>query len=176
MSLHWYIIHTYSGYEYKVKTALEERIRNFGMEEYFDRVLVPTEKVVELVKGERRTSSRKFYPGYVLVRMMMNEDSWHLVKDTPKVTGFIGDGTLPIPIPDEEANKIIQQIESGSIQPKPKYAFSEGDQIRVVDGPFSNFTGTVEEVKPDKGKLKVLISIFGRATPVELEFIQVTKI
>ncbi len=174
MDMKWYIIHTYSGYENKVKNALEERIRSHHMEEYFEGVLVPTEQVVELVKGERKTSSRKFYPGYVLVRMVMNEDSWHLVQETPKITGFIGDGTLPIPIPDEEAKAIISQIETGTVQPKPKYAFAEGDEVRVIDGPFSNFTGVVEEVKPEKGKLRVLISIFGRSTPVELDFIQVT--
>ena len=176
MEMNWYIIHTYSGYENKVKAALEERIRMYQMEEYFDRVLIPTEQVVELVKGERKTSSRKFYPGYVLIRMVMSEDSWHLVKDTPKVSGFIGDGSLPIPIPEEEAMAILAQMEKGTVQPKPKYAFTEGDEVRVIDGPFSNFTGTVEEVKADKAKLRVLISIFGRATPVELEFIQVTKI
>ena len=176
MAKRWYIVHTYSGYENKVKASLEELIKTEGLQEYFEKILVPTEKVVELVKGQKRESSRKFYPGYVLINMEMNERTWHLVKDTPKVTGFLGGQTEPVPVPDEEAEAIISQIESGTLQPKPKHQFEEGDQVRVVDGPFSNFNGTVEEVKADKGKLRVLISIFGRPTPVELEFVQVAKI
>jgi len=176
MAIQWYIVHTYSGFENKVKVSLEERIKTAGLEEYFERILVPTEKVVELVKGQKKESSRKFYPGYVLVRMEMNEKTWHLVNDTPKVTGFVGGKTVPVPVPEEEAELIINQIESGGVQPKPKYYFEEGDEVRVIDGPFSNFNGIVEEVKPEKGKLRVLISIFGRSTPVELEFVQVTKI
>jgi transcription termination/antitermination protein NusG len=176
MAKQWYIVHTYSGYENKVKASLEERVKSAGLEEYFDQILVPTEKVVELVKGQKKESSRKFYPGYVLINMEMNEKTWHLVNDTPKVTGFLGGKTSPIPIPEEEAIAIIGQIKTGTLQPKPKYQFEQGDEVRVTDGPFSNFNGIVEEVKPEKGKLRVLISIFGRATPVELEFVQVTKI
>jgi transcriptional antiterminator NusG len=176
MAKQWYIVHTYSGYENKVKASLEERLKAAGLEEYFDQILVPTEKVVELVKGQKKESSRKFYPGYVLIHMEMNEQTWHLVNDTPKVTGFLGGKTSPIPVPEEEAAAIIGQITSGTLQPRPKYQFEQGDEVRVIDGPFSNFNGIVEEVKPEKGKLRVLISIFGRATPVELEFVQVTKI
>jgi transcriptional antiterminator NusG len=176
MAKQWYIVHAYSGYENKVKVSLEERLKAGGLEEYFDQILVPTEKVVELVKGQKKESSRKFYPGYVMIHMEMNEKTWHLVNDTPKVTGFLGGKTSPIPIPEEEAASIIGQIKTGTLQPKPKYQFERGDEVRVTDGPFSNFSGIVDEVKPEKGKLRVLISIFGRATPVELEFVQVTKI
>ncbi len=176
MGHRWYIIHTYSGFENKVKASLEERAKAAGMAELLTDVLVPTEKVVELVKGERRTSARKFYPGYVLVRMELNDDTWHLVKNTPKVTGFIGEKNKPIPIGDHEAERIKAQMEEGAVKPKPKFAFDKGDEVRVIDGPFTNFNGIVEEVNPDKGKIRVLISIFGRATPVELEFVQVAKI
>jgi transcriptional antiterminator NusG len=172
----WYIVHTYSGAEEKVKTALEEQIKALGKEAFFSEILVPTEKVVELVKGERKTSPRKFYPGYILVRMELNDETWHLVKNTPKVTGFVGEKNRPVPIPDEEAQKVIDQMNEGAIKPKPKFYFEEGDEVRVIDGPFSNFNGVVEEVKPDKGKIRVLISIFGRATPVELDFVQVAKL
>lgn len=175
MAQRWYIVHTYSGFENKVKASLEERARAAGMSEQISDVLVPTEKVVELVKGERRTSARKFYPGYVLVRMELNDDTWHLVKSTPKVTGFIGEKNKPLPITDEEAERIKLQMEEGAVKPKPKFAFEKGDEVRVIDGPFTNFNGIVEEVNPDKGKIRVLISIFGRATPVELEFVQVSK-
>lgn len=172
----WYIVHTYSGAEEKVKTALEEQIKALGKEAFFSEILVPTEKVVELVKGERKTSPRKFYPGYILVRMELNDETWHLVKNTPKVTGFVGEKNRPVPISDEEAQKVIDQMNEGAIKPKPKFYFEEGDEVRVIDGPFSNFNGVVEEVKPDKGKIRVLISIFGRATPVELDFVQVAKL
>ena len=173
----WYIVHTYSGFENKVREALVERIKSHGLEEFFGQVLVPMEKVVEMVKGQRRETSRKFYPGYILVEMDMNDQSWHLVKSTAKVTGFVGGTeTQPTPITEEEAKRIQDQMAEGAKQPRPKYNFHEGDEVRVIDGPFNNFNGTVEEVYPDKGKLKVLISIFGRATPVELEFVQATKI
>lgn len=176
MDLKWYIVHTYSGFENKVKKTLEERIKNLGQEEFFGKVLVPTEQVVELRQGQKRTSSRKFYPGYILVQMQLNDDTWHTVRNTAKVTGFVGGEVKPTPIPDEEAERIIQQMQEGISKPKPRYQFEEGDEVRVVDGPFSNFQGIVEEVKPDKEKLRVLITIFGRATPVELEFIQVNKV
>ena len=175
--LKWYVVHTYSGFEHKVKLNLEERIRSLGQERWFGKVVVPTEQVVELKGGQKKTSSRKFYPGYILVQMILNEDTWHTVNNTAKVTGFVGGGgQKPTPIPDKEADRIIRQMEEGITKPKPKFTFEEGDEVRVVDGPFSNFQGTVSEVKPDKEKLRVLITIFGRATPVELDFIQVNKI
>ncbi|RJR25675.1 MAG: transcription termination/antitermination protein NusG [Desulfobacteraceae bacterium] len=176
MDLKWYIVHTYSGFESKVKKSLEERVKTLGQEMYFGQILVPTEQVVELKKGSKKTSSRKFYPGYILVQMLLNDDTWHTVMDTAKVTGFVGGGIKPSPIPDEEAEAILRQMQEGVSRPKPKYRFEEGDEIRVIDGPFTNFQGIVEEVKPDKEKLRVLITIFGRATPVEFDFIQVNKI
>lgn len=176
VGLKWYIVHTYSGFENKVKLNLEERVKALKQENYFGKVLVPTEQVVELKKGQKKTSSRKFYPGYIMVQMALNKETWHTVRNTAKVTGFLGGGSEPYPVPDSEAERIILQMEEGITKPKPRYSFEEGDEIRVVDGPFNNFQGTVEEVKPDKEKLKVLITIFGRPTPVELDFIQVNKI
>jgi len=176
VELKWYIVHTYSGFENKVKLNLEERVKTLKQEDYFGQVLVPTEQVVELKKGQKKTSSRKFYPGYIMVQMALNKETWHTVRNTAKVTGFLGGGSEPYPVPDEEAERIIRQMEEGITKPKPRYSFEEGDEVRVVDGPFSNFQGTVEEVKQDKEKLRVLITIFGRATPVELDFIQVNKI
>lgn len=176
MAKRWYIVHVYSGFENKVKASLEERIATSGQPEKFGEVLVPTEEIVELVKGKRRTSSRKFYPGYILVKMELDDDSWHIVNDTAKVTGFLGGRDKPTPISEEEANQILNRMEAGKKQPQPKYFFEEGDEIRVIDGPFTNFNGTVEDVNPEKGKIKVLVSIFGRSTPVELDFIQVTKL
>jgi transcriptional antiterminator NusG len=175
MAMKWYGVHTYSGYENKVKLSLEERIRSLNVEEYFGEVLIPSETVVELKKGERKTSTRKFFPGYILVQMELNDETWHVVKDTPKVTGFVGGGTVPATIPDEDVAKITARMEEDVERPKPKVAFEVGETVRVVDGPFLNFTGVVEDVKPDKAKLKVMVSIFGRVTPVELEFIQVEK-
>ncbi len=176
MDLRWYIVHTYSGFENKVKKNLEERIKTIGQEQYFGKILVPTEQVVELRKGEKKTSSRKFYPGYILVQMVLNDDTWHTVRDTAKVTGFVGGEFKPTPVSDEEAERIIHQMEEGVSKPKAKYSFEEGDEVRVVDGPFTNFQGVVDEMKPDKEKLRVLITVFGRPTPVELDFIQVNKI
>ncbi|MDQ7782157.1 MAG: transcription termination/antitermination protein NusG [Desulfomonilaceae bacterium] len=175
MALRWYVVHTYSGYENKVKTALEEKVRAMGLSDRITEVLIPSESVVELVKGERRTSNRKYFPGYILVHMELDDQTWHIVKNTPKVTGFIGSRTEPAVIPDEDVEYILNQMAEGKEKPKPKYSFEKGDSVRVVDGPFINFNGTVEEVRPDKGKLRVLVSIFGRPTPVELDFIQVTK-
>lgn len=175
MAMRWYGVHTYSGYENKVKANLEERIRALGAEELFGEVLIPSETVVELKKGQRKTSSRKFFPGYILVQMELTNETWHIVKDTPKVTGFVGGGTNPPAIPDEEVAKITSRMVEGEEHPKPKVEFEVGETVRVVDGPFLNFTGVVEDVKPDKAKLKVMVSIFGRVTPVELEFIQVEK-
>ena len=184
MAFRWYIVHTYSGFEEKVKAWLEERIRNEKdprIKACFKEILVPTEKVIELVKGEKVTSSRKFYPGYVLVCMDFNQDEelrsilWHLVRRTPKVTGFVG-GKNPVPIPDEEVERIKAQMEERTKKPKPKFSLEKGDQVRIVDGPFTNFSGRVDEIFPDRGKVRVLISIFGRETPVELEAIQLAKI
>jgi transcriptional antiterminator NusG len=174
--MRWYIVHVYSGYENKVKAALEERIATSPHPEKFGEVLVPTEQVVELVKGKRKTSSRKFYPGYILVRMELDDETWHIVNNTAKVTGFLGGREKPTPMSDEDAEAILNRMEAGKEKPQPKYLFEEGDEVRVIDGPFTNFNGTVEEVNPEKGKIKVLVSIFGRATPVELEFVQVSKL
>lgn len=174
MALKWYGVHTYSGFENKVKLSLQERIKNLGLEEHFGEVLIPSETVVELKKGEKRTSSRKFFPGYILVNMDLNDETWHAVKETSKVTGFVG-GNSPVAIPDEEVLKITRRIEEGAEKPRPKVLFEVGETVRVIDGPFLNFSGVVEDVKPDKAKLRVMVSIFGRATPVELEFMQVEK-
>ncbi len=176
VDLKWYIVHTYSGFENKVKKSLEERIKVFGQEDSFGRILVPIEQVVELKQGQKKTSSRKFYPGYILVQMQLNEATWHTVRSTAKVTGFVGGEIRPSPIPDGEAERIIRQMEEGVSRPKPKYRFEDGDEVRVIDGPFNNFQGIVEEVREEKEKLRVLITIFGRPTPVELDFIQVNKI
>ncbi len=175
MSKKWYIVHTYSGFENKVKTSLEERIRRYGMEDKFSDIVVPTEKVVEVVKGEKRTSARKVYPGYILVKMEFNKETWHLVQDTPKVTGFVGGQNNPVPLPDKEAEKIIRQMEERSVNPRPKYDYLPGEKVIVTEGPFANFNGIIEDVKPEKGKVTVLVSIFGRSTPVELEFGHIQK-
>jgi len=174
MSKKWYGIHTYSGFENKVRLSLLERIKNQGLEDQFGEVLIPSETVVELKKGEKRTSTRKFFPGYILVNMDLNDETWHVVKETSKVTGFVG-GNNPVAIPDEEVLKITRRIEEGAEKPRPKVLFEVGETVRVIDGPFLNFSGVVEDVKPDKGKLRVMVSIFGRSTPVELEFMQVEK-
>jgi len=174
MSKKWYGVHTYSGFENKVRLNLLERIKNEGMEELFDEIMIPSETVVELKKGEKKTSSRKFFPGYILVKMELSDDTWHIVKETSKVTGFVG-GNTPFPIPDEAVGKITRRMEEGAEKPRPKVLFEVGETVRVVDGPFLNFSGVVEDVKPDKGKLRVTVTIFGRATPVELEFMQVEK-
>jgi len=176
VALKWYIVHVYSGYENKVKTALEERIATSKHPEKFGEVVVPTEQIVELIKGKRKTSSRKFYPGYILIRMDLDDETWHIVSDTAKVTGFLGGRNKPAPISDLEADQILNRMEAGKLKPQPKYFFETGDEIRVIDGPFTNFNGTVEEVNQEKGKIKVLVSIFGRSTPVELDFVQVTKL
>ncbi len=174
MSLKWYIVHVYSGFEAKVMKALEDRIAASPHKEKFGEIVVPTEQVVELVKGKRKTSSRKFYPGYILVRMELNDETWHIVNNTDKVSGFLGGRDKPAPISDAEADQILSRMQAE--KPKPKYLFETGDEVRVIDGPFTNFNGTVEDVNPEKGKIKVLVSIFGRSTPVELEFVQVTKL
>jgi len=176
MAMKWYIVSTYSGFEEKVKASLEERIRNAGQTELFGEILVPTEQVVEMVKGSKKTSARKFFPGYILVQVELNEQSWHTVTGTPKISGFIGGSpNAPDPLPDREAEKIIGRIKDGALKPKPKVSYDIGDQVRVTDGPFTNFQGVVDEVFPDKGRVRVMVSIFGRETPVELEYIQVTR-
>lgn len=175
MARSWYILHTYSGFEEQVKAALQERVKNAGQEDYFGEILVPTEQVVEMVKGTKKTSSRKFFPGYILLNVDLNENTWHTVRDTPKVTGFVGDDLHPQALSDDEAMKIIGRIKDGALKPKPKVMYEIGDSVRVVDGPFANFQGIVDEVFPEKGRVKVMVSIFGRETPVELEFVQVVK-
>lgn len=175
MEKKWYVVHTYAGFEQKAKLGLEERIRSEGMRDYFEEVLVPSENVIEIRKGQKRMKNRKFFPSYILVKMLLTDESWLLVKNTPKITGFVGSGTNPPAIPEEEVKKITQQIDEGQMKPKLKVIFDKGDSVRVTDGPFNTFNGVVEEVNPEKGRLKVLVSIFGRATPVDLEFSQVEK-
>lgn len=175
MAKKWYVVHTYSGFENKVKASLEEKIKTSGKHALFGEILVPSEKVVDTVKGVKRTTSRKFFPGYILINMDLNDETWHLVKGIPKVTGFVGGEEMPPAVPEEEVLRITRQMEEGAVRPKPKVLFGRGENVRVIDGPFTNFAGIVEEVKPDKGKLRVLVSIFGRATPVELDFGQVEK-
>ncbi len=174
MARSWYILHTYSGFEETVKTSMLERIKKAGQEEMFGEILVPTEQVVEMIKGTKKTSSRKFFPGYILLNVDLNEETWHTVRDTPKVTGFVGNDLDPVAMSDEEAMKIINRIRDGAVKPRPKVSYDEGDVVRVTDGPFSNFQGVVDTVYPDKGRVRVMVSIFGRETPVELEFSQVT--
>jgi transcriptional antiterminator NusG len=175
MAKQWYVVHTYTGYEAKAKQNLEDRARQLAKQDLFGEILVPTENVVELVKGKKKESKRKFFPGYILVNMELNEETWYIVKNTPKITGFVGGGTTPPPIPESEVKRITQQIAEGSLKPKPKAVFEKGDGVRIIDGPFTSFNGVVDEVRPEKGKLRVSVSIFGRATPVELDFTQVEK-
>ncbi len=174
MAKKWYVIQAYSGYEGKVKLSLEERIRQHGMEELFGDILIPKENVTENRPGGRRVTTRTFYPGYVFVQMEMTDETWHLIKDTPKVSGFVG-GRHPTAVPEPEIAQIAQQVAEGAAKPKPKVVYEPGDHVRVIDGAFANFTGTVEEVNAEKQKVKVLVSIFGRATPVELDYGQVEK-
>ncbi len=176
MSEHkWYVVHTYSGFEQKAKKALEEKIKSSKMDDKFSDILVPSENVVEIKKGVKKTTSRKFFPGYILVKMELNDYSWHLVKSVPKITGFVGSTKSPPSVPDEEVERITTQISEGTLKPKLKIEFEKGESIRVVEGPFTNFNGIVDEVKPEKGKVKVLVSIFGRSTPIELDFMQLEK-
>ncbi len=176
MSMRWFVVQAFSGFENTVKRSLEERIERAGLEDKFDEILVPTEEVVEIRNGQKRRSERKFFPGYVLVRMEMDDEAWHLVKDVPKVLGFIG-GTAdrPAPISDKEAESILQKVQEGVEKPRPKVLFDVGEVVRVTDGPFNDFNGVVEEVNFDKNRLLVAVQIFGRSTPVELEFSQVEK-
>ncbi|ODN68933.1 transcription termination/antitermination protein NusG [Methylobrevis pamukkalensis] len=176
MAKRWYIVHAYSNFEKKVAESIREQVAQRGLQDYFDQVLVPTEKVVEVRRGRKVDSERKFFPGYVLVHMDMTDEAYHLIKNTPKVTGFLGSDNRPIPISDREAMQILQQVEEGVERPKPTVTFEIGEQVRVADGPFASFNGHVEEVDDERSRLKVAVSIFGRATPVELEFAQVEKV
>ena len=176
MSMEWYVVHTYSGYEQKAREGLLSRIQQQVMEAYFSEILVPTETVVAMVKGQRKTSQRKIYPGYMIVHMDLNDKTWHLVKDTPKIMGFAGNSKTPKPMSEREVKTLMKQIEEGASKVKTKVDYFEGDLLKIIDGPFSGFTGAIEEVKPDKRKLRVMVSIFGRSTPVELEFSQVEKV
>jgi len=176
MEKQWYVVHAYSGFEKQVARSLQEHVNIAGMQDQFDDILVPMEEIVEMKGGQKRTTQRKFFPGYVLVKMEMNDETWHLVNSLPKVTGFIGgSGNKPAPITEKEAATILHQVQEGAEKPKPKFTFAAGEDVRVIDGPFADFNGTVEDVNFDKNKLRVSVSIFGRMTPVELDFSQVEK-
>ncbi len=175
MAMRWYVLHVYSGFEKKIAESIREQARQKGMEELFEEILVPTEEVIELRRGQKVSAERKFFPGYVLIKMELGDDSWHLVKNTPKVTGFLGNRGRPSPISQAEAERILHQVKEGVDRPKPSVTFEIGEQVRVADGPFNSFTGFVEEVDEERSRLKVAVSIFGRATPVELEYSQVEK-
>jgi len=172
----WFVVHTYSGFENKVAQAIEQRAKIFGLQDQIVRVVVPTEEVVEVRKGQKRITPQKFFPGYVLVEMELNDETWHLVRSTPKVTGFVGSASRPVPLPQSEVDEILRQMEVGAEKPKPKSVFQKGDKVRVIEGPFVNFTGTIDDLNPERGKLKVMVAIFGRLTSVELEYYQVERI
>ncbi len=172
----WFIIHTYSGFENRVKESLRQRADALEMSAEIGEILIPTEEVVEMRDGKKIVSSKKFFPGYILVHMEMSDRAWHVVKNTPKVTGFVGTGIKPTPLQQEEVDRIINQVTTSAEKPKPKFVYKEGESVRIIDGPFSNFSGTVEEVNNDRNTLKVMVTIFGRATPVELDFLQVEKV
>lgn len=172
----WYVAHTYSGYEKKVRDSLKERIRQAGMEDHVGEILVPEENVVEIRGGKKRVSARKFFPGYIMIEMVMGDKLLHLIKETPRVTGFLGDAKEPVPLTAAEVARLKDQLTGAAERPKPKYAYEVGESVRVTDGPFANFTGVLEEVNVERAKVKVMVSIFGRSTPVELEFSQIEKI
>jgi len=172
----WFVLHTYSGYEKKVAEQIRERLRQNAKSEFVGEILVPEERVVEVRGGKKRESSRKFFPGYILIEMEMDETAWQIVKDTPRITGFLGDARSPSPLKADEVLRIKEQLTGSAEKPKPKYLYDVGESVRVIDGPFANFTGTLDEVNMERAKVKVMISVFGRATPVELEFSQIEKI
>ena len=172
----WYVIHTYSGFEQKVKTSLEEQFERSSSKEALGEIIIPVEDVVEVRKGKKKISSRKFFPGYILINVEMSQDIWYMIKNTAKVTGFLGSGGKPVPLSEEEVVAVKGQISGETSQPKHRFSFEKGENVRVIDGPFVNFSGTVDEVNQDKGKVRVMVSIFGRATPVELEFPQVEAV
>jgi transcriptional antiterminator NusG len=176
MAQRWYVVHVYSGFEKKVAEAIRLEARTQGMEDLIEEVMVPTEEVVEMRRGQKVNAERKFFPGYVLVKMELTDQSWHLVKNTPKVTGFLGGKGRPVPISDREAEQLMQQVQEGVDRPKPSVTFEVGEQVRVSDGPFTSFNGMVEEVDEERARVKVAVSIFGRSTPVELEYTQVEKL
>ncbi len=175
MEKKWYVVNAQSGFEAQAKASLEERIKRHSMDKFFGQILIPTENVVQLVKGKKQTRSKKFFPGYMFVEMELTQETWHLVKGASKVTGFVGSKAQPTPVPADQVVRVTKQAEEGTERPKAKVNFKEGENVRVVDGPFSNFNGTVEEINMEKEKVKVLVSIFGRPTPVELDFMQVEK-
>jgi len=175
MAMRWYVLHVYSGFEKKVAESIREQAVQKGMDDLFEEILVPTEEVIEMRRGQKVSSERKFFPGYVLVKMELSDDSWHLVKNTPKVTGFLGNRGQPSPISQAEADRILRQVQEGVERPKPSVTFEIGETVRVADGPFTSFIGLVDEVDEERARLKVAVSIFGRATPVELEYSQVEK-
>ncbi len=172
----WYIVHTYSGFENKVAESLQQRVQAYGMTTDIGEVLVPTEDVMEMRGGRRVVTTKRFFPGYILVEMNMSDRAWHVVKNTPKVTGFVGAGARPTPLTREEVDQILHQVTVAAEQPKPKYTFDKGDPVRINEGPFTSFNGVVDEVNPDRNTLKVMVTIFGRSTPVELDFLQVEKL
>jgi transcription termination/antitermination protein NusG len=172
----WYIVHTYSGFEKKVAESLQQRVQAYGLQEDIGEILIPTEDVVEMRAGKKVVTPKRFFPGYILVEMYMSDNAWHVVKNTPKVTGFVGAGARPTPLSKEEVDQILQQVSTAAEKPKPRYSFDKGDQVRINEGPFTSFNGVVDEVNLDKNTLKVMVTIFGRATPVELDFLQVEKV
>jgi transcriptional antiterminator NusG len=172
----WYIVHTYSGFEKKVSESLQQRVQAYGLQDEIGEVLIPTEDVVEMRAGKKVVSSKRFFPGYILVEMNMTDNAWHVVKNTPKVTGFVGAGAKPTPLTKDEVEQILTQVRTAAEKPKPKYSFDKGDHVRINEGPFAGFNGVVDEVNSDKNTLKVMVTIFGRSTPVELDFLQVEKL
>jgi transcriptional antiterminator NusG len=172
----WYIVHTYSGFEQKVAESLAQRVQAYGLQAEIGEILIPTEDVVEMRSGRKVVTPKRFFPGYILVEMNMSDHAWHVVKNTPKVTGFVGAGSKPTPLSKEEVDQILQQVKTAAEKPKPKYSFEKGDHVRINEGPFTSFNGVVDDVNLDKNTLKVMVTIFGRSTPVELDFLQVEKI
>jgi transcriptional antiterminator NusG len=172
----WFVIHTYSGFEKKVKDSLEQRVDAHGMKDRFGKILIPEEEVYEIKAGKRETSKKKVFPGYILINMELTDETWHLVRNTPRVTGFVGTGKKPAPVSEDEVEKILHQVQSASDKPKPKFTFEKGESVRIIDGPFCSFTGVVDDVNAVRNTLKVMVTIFGRATPVELDFGQVEKV